>query len=388
VLIWQVWKIQRLEDPPAARGNGIALSFPFLPNARSTIDENYQVTMAVRLSSCDEPVLVDVLFSLSPLFLTRHAGELTGGSSVAIVTVANAREALPSSPALYLVQPGTGLAEVIRNRDSLEGRFHSRVRTLELIDGFGDFSQSVSPPEGSEEVDAGSNLFRNEGLAVRAYVDVTAKPPRLWSDLLFTFRADWLTPRGHRSCYLHLPDLVDPAPTDLDLGTFIAPRPYFSAAEMAWVAAISLYDVDIGNDFVEQSHTARQASVFVTGPEPEDPVAGTLLAADTASEPTDVRARRWDCESAPGGSRKGARGTCEAVLAYNEPGSQADAQFRLSLLSLFAGLALAAAGGAAWALIATREHPRRPRPWRVRLTATPRTWTTGVRNWVFRSRRS
>lgn len=266
----------------------------------------------------------------------------------AIVFLADSVEALPMSARVFAAKDDTGIAEVEASRSST-GLEHATELSYLPIDAKIDLSQSVAEGTTSlEQQYPGTRL--SEALLVEP-----VSPNRI---LVVTFSTDWLTERGRGSCYLHLPDLVDPPGRDLGAGDLVAPRPYSSSAYYAWQSGMFIFNKVPIHTTILSGSTAQRAATFVTGGDQTRRFDGSISAVDDASEPTDARARRWDCTSKPSDIRPAVRSTCEAVVAITEPGSESNNQRRVWIDGLIGGVLLGLALTVGARLVAVTMRPR------------------------------
>jgi hypothetical protein len=334
-VFWDGWRVQRLEEPPSAEGRGIALAFD--TDGRP----QYTASMAVRLDSCDSPVKVTLVLEPS-----GRAGYPP--TQLAVVTLADSLEALPVSARVFAAKDDTGIAEVEASRSGT-GLEHATELNYVPIDGKMDVSQSVAE---------GTTSLEQEYPGTRLSEALLVEPVSPHRILVVTFSTDWLTARGRGSCYLHLPDLVDPPGRDLGAGDLVAPRPYSSSAYYAWASGMFIFDKVPIHSTILSGSTAQRATTFVTGRDQTRRFNGTISAVDDASEPTDARARRWDCTSKPSEIQPAVRRTREAVVAITEPGSESSNQWRAWIDGVIGGVLLGLVFTAVWKLVAVTIRPR------------------------------
>ena len=119
-----------------------------------------------------------------------------------------------------------------------------------------------------------------------------------------TFRADWLTRRDSRSCYLRLPSLVGP-------GTLVA-------------AAMTEEVFEIGEGFVDDDFASTNREAATAGITTVDVIGGHLDVERSRPAPPDATRAAWNCNSQPQarlrlGLRRRPGYSVERVKRFNRP---------------------------------------------------------------------
>jgi hypothetical protein len=131
--------------------------------------------------------------------------------------------------------------------------------------------------------------------------------PAYRQDLIVLYQADWVSRRGHRSCYVDVPEQTDPL--------------VLAAQNVAASQGLGL-----------PSLRPRRGYVQISGPR-AGPLEGAVQPFDSTPPPDRIRDNEWTCTYRTGSS-------CRAVAVLEEPNADGVTQTRLLVYGTLLGLVL------------------------------------------------